>query len=316
MLVPYPKPHLSIRDQLALLKSRGMVVADEPRAERYLERLGYYRLSGYWYPARIVTTATDVAGNITYQVQDTFRTGTTFEHAVELYVFDKRLRLLFLDAIERIEVSLRVEASLLLSTRNPIAHRDPNQLHGNFAKKTNPHTGRTRHQEWLARLDESTARSKEDFVQRFQSKYSSPLPMWIAIELWDFGALSHFISGMRYGDTNTLAAKYGIPRAELLTSWVRTLNHVRNVSAHHSRLWKSALPGELANLDHLFSDRHAQNRVYAAAAITQHFMRTVIPHSTWPARFKSLAGSFPPGPGFDLRQAGFPPGWENLPLWN
>ena len=84
-----------------------MTVSDRPRAERYLSRLGYYRLSGYWYPAREVHYVADTIGVVTPKFQETFRPGTTFERAVDLYIFDKRLRMLFMDALERVEVSLR-----------------------------------------------------------------------------------------------------------------------------------------------------------------------------------------------------------------
>lgn len=301
-----------------------MAVTDRARAERYLARLGYYRLSGYWYPARDATFIVDANGNETRQVAETFRDGTTFERAVDLYVFDKRLRMMFMDALERIEVSLRVEAALQLSARDPFAHRDPAQLHGNFAKKRDSRTGRTRHQVWLARLDDITRRSKEEFVQRFQGKYTSRLPIWIAIELWDFGLLSHFLSGLRHVDQAQLAQRYGLPRAELLTSWVRTLNHVRNVSAHHSRLWNrvsTELPkmprtGEVPLLEHIIADRALHNRVYAAAAITQYFMKLVSPSSTWGERLKQHVATFPAGPGIELRHAGFSGNWEKLPLWS
>lgn len=322
MLIPYTKPHLSVPDQLRLLESRGMVVADRARAERYLRRLGYYRLSGYWYPARQTNTIL-VDNKPTFVAVDAFRPGTTFERAVELYVFDKRLRLLFLDAIERIEVSLRVEAALLLTSRDALAYRNPLELHGNFAKKTDPVTGLTRHDEWLRRFDESAARSKEEFVERFRQKYNTPLPMWIAIELWDFGQLSHFISGMKIADVTALAGLYQLPRHELLSSWVRTINQVRNVSAHHSRLWNRVLteipkqlrPGEVPMLDHLTAAGSSRERIYVAAAIIQHMMRIVSPNSSWGARFKTLVATFPAGPGIALRHAGFPPNWETLPLW-
>jgi abortive infection bacteriophage resistance protein len=48
--IPYTKPFLSYVAQLSLLKSRGMMFADEAKALHLLEKIGYYRLSGYWYP--------------------------------------------------------------------------------------------------------------------------------------------------------------------------------------------------------------------------------------------------------------------------
>ena len=119
MLPPYRKPHLDFPGQLALLRGRGIDVADSAKAAAYLERIGYYRLSGYWHPLRQSRTIPALGGKAATQVLDTFRPGATFAQAINLYVFDKRLRLLFLDITERIEVALRVDVALLLGARDP-----------------------------------------------------------------------------------------------------------------------------------------------------------------------------------------------------
>ena len=105
----YSKPYLPLPDQLALIKSRGMVISDDALAQSFLNRIGYYRLSGYWYPYRESTLS---GTNIL--VADKFRTGTKFSEVVELYVFDKKLRLLMMDVIERVEIALRVQVTLEL----------------------------------------------------------------------------------------------------------------------------------------------------------------------------------------------------------
>lgn len=323
-MIPYTKPHLGIADQIALLQSRGMVVTDQVRAISALERIGYYRLSGYWYPMRQSRLILDPAtAKPKAEVLDDFRSGTTFAHAVDLYVFDKRLRLLFLDAIERVEVGLRVDIALLLGGRDSWAHRNPAQLHGNFARRVDPRTGRTPHNDWLDRLDELAARSKEDYVEHFRTKYSDPLPIWVAIELWDFGLLSRFLSGMTHADQTMVAGRYGVPRPELLTSWVRAINHVRNICAHHNRLWnrspadqpKPPRLGEIALLDHLVGDQTALKRIYAVAAAIQLLLRTINPTTSWADRLKHHMASFPVAPGTVVGQSGFPPGWDQLPLW-
>lgn len=321
--VPYTKPFVAVADQLRLLRSRGMAASDEVRARDYLARIGYYRLSGYWYPFRISEQIIGPDGRTKTLVRDTFRAGTEFRHAVELYVFDKRLRLLFLDALERLEVALRVDIALLLGERDPIAHRLPTQLHGNFVRN-NPRTGQVAHTEWLRRLDDQIARSKEEFVSHFRSRYSTPLPIWVAIELWDFGMLATFFSGLRIQDRSVIAAKYGVHRYELLESWLWTLNQVRNICAHHARLWNRTLSQqpkwprirEIPVLDHLVSDTYRQSRVYVAAAIAQLLLGTVNPQTTWSSRIVQHLTAFPNAPGISVRHMGFPDDWENLPLWN
>lgn len=97
-----PKPWISFEDQLQLLKARGMQVDDDAAALDYLERIGYYRLSGYWYPMRQIDKEESDLQKAPVR-SDRFLPESRFEDAVRLYVFDKKLRLLALDALERIE---------------------------------------------------------------------------------------------------------------------------------------------------------------------------------------------------------------------
>lgn len=155
----YIKPWLSIGDQLVQLKSRGMQVSDDVKAADYLERIGYYRLSGYWYdfrqrgapfcPFDAETGRKPKKVHIERPVQDEFKPGTRFHDAVDLYVFDKKLRLLALDALERIEVALRVDLSHRLGQKDAFAYLKPDLFHESFANKLDPTSGLTRHHEWL-----------------------------------------------------------------------------------------------------------------------------------------------------------------------
>ncbi len=235
-------------------------------------------------------------------VEDDFRQGTAFQNVMDLYVFDKRLRLLFLDALERIEVALKVDIALLLGARDPWAHRDPNQLHGRFSKVIDSKTGQNEYQKWLGRLDSTFSRSKDEYVKHFKRKYWGEYPpIWIAIELWDFGMLSVFLGDMKIADQTTLAAKYGLARPELLTSWVRNLNHIRNICAHHSRLWNRSPADQISPprtsesslLDHLSTDPFALTRLYASAVAVQYLLRTINPTSSWGKPVEITLQDFP-----------------------
>jgi abortive infection bacteriophage resistance protein len=317
---PFSKPYLTVPAQIALLKARGLTITDDGRATAALERIGYYRLSGYWYPLRTSTITNPGGARV---VQDDLRPGSEFSQIVDLYVFDKKLRLLTLDAIERVEVALRTDIALLLGQYSPVAHRDPAYLHGRFTKNLLRDKAVTGHQVWLDRLDDTTARSREDFVEHFRQTYSTPLPIWMAVELWDFGMLSHFLSGMRHHDQATLAAKYGLPRPELLTGWIRSINFARNLCAHHSRLWNRPLVdqpplprrGEVPLLDHMAADPHLQKRYYAVAAVLRYLLRYINPTTTWPTRLADLVAILPAAPGISIRHMGFPKDWTGLPLW-
>lgn len=331
----YQKPYKTVEQQLDLLISHGMEITDRKAAKECLARVGYYRLSGYWYPFRKNRFGTDsLTGEPLFYpntnkrqvvVEDDFDTGTTFKQVMDLYVFDKRLRLLILDAIERIEVALRVDIALLLGQRNPWAHCEANYLRDEFAEQMSSSSNQTGFNQWLQKLGALFDRSKEKFVKHFKAKYQGEQPpIWIAIELWDFGMLSTFLSGMQRADQEALAAKYKLSRPELLTKSCRNFNGVRNICAHHGRLWNRssadpiALPlrGEAVELDHLIENRYAQSHLYGTVAFLQFFLRAIHPRSSWAARLKQHCATFPHAKSVSLSQAGFPAGWESLPLWN
>jgi abortive infection bacteriophage resistance protein len=138
--VPYSKCALSYDEQLSLLKQRGLVVPDRPYAIDILSRISYYRLSAYWHPFRMK----DADGLRQSQLQP----GTTFEDVLSLYEFDRKLRLLVLDALERVEVSIRTAVTHCLGkVQSTFAHEDPNNFHPRFA-----------HKAWVVKLHHETLR--------------------------------------------------------------------------------------------------------------------------------------------------------------
>jgi abortive infection bacteriophage resistance protein len=246
-----------------------MIISDDALAYAYLNKIGYYRLSGYWYPycqSKII--GTDIV------ILDDFREGTKFSEIVDVYVFDKKLRLLMMDVIERIEIALRVQITLQLGLRGPHAHRDGSALHPQFATKLDSASGETQHVKWLRRHDEAFDRSKEEFAKHFKSKYpGEDPPIWIAAELWDFGAMSFLYSGMRKPDQIAVAKIFGINSFHVMRSWLQTINVARNICAHHSRFWnkpnQASLswphPSDCPDLQHISDDMNAKPRVYGLA---------------------------------------------------
>ncbi|HEV2613375.1 MAG TPA: Abi family protein [Gammaproteobacteria bacterium] len=317
----YNKPYLTFEQQLDLLKSRGLEIPSDSYALKYLSRLGYYRLSGYWYPFRKLSST---LLTLSERREDEFVVGAQFCDAVELYVFDKKLRLIILDAIERIEVAIRVDIAYVLGKKDPFAHINPALLHGSFTKVVDPKTGVTRFHDWLIKQEYLLYRSKEDFVQHYQKKYGLPLPIWVVIELWDFGMLSVFYQGMTIKDKKIIADKYKIPNWQIMQSWLRCLNYVRNTAAHHSRLWNRKLVirpkldklGEMPGFDHLVGNVDMITRVYAALCVLIHFMDNVYLNSSWKKRLKNLIDQFPQKTTVNIHNMGFPKNWYHQKLWS
>ena len=313
-----PKVHLSLESQIALLKKRGMIFSDEEKARTALNKINYYRLSGYWYPFR-KTNPVGTPGR-----QDDFRDNTSFELILSLYDFDRNLRLLTLAATERIEVALRSEIAFYLGKRNIYAHECPSELDGKFTKDINPYTNNTYYYDWCQKLNKSISRSYEEFVDHHLRKYAGKMPIWVVTELWDFGQLSKFYEGMKYKDRQNVVAKYCTSLdVSTFVSWLKSSTYIRNVCAHHSRLWNknmTVIPSIQANtqfnfLTHIANDNHAKTRVYGTLCILRLLMKWIALDDDWHQKLKELTTSFPDNDVVSLADAGFPNGWETRNLW-
>lgn len=312
------KFHLTALQQVSLLQARGMVVSDENSAQKTLLSLGYYRFAGYFYAFR-KTNPRGTPGR-----QDEFQDGTSFEIVEQLCEFDRRLRLLILEAAACIEVAVRCDIAHRLGKQHRIAHEQASLLDANFCLKIQSWSGKTRYAEWKEKLAIAVDRAKkEDFIKHHASKYGGQIPIWAIIEVWDFGLLSKFFAGMQFKDQSYIARRYGLQDGRYLESWLRSINFVRNVSAHHSRLWNRNIverpkfqphqPHE--HLFHLTQDEHAQTRVYGSLCILKSMLKIVLPHSDWTERLRILSKTFPQNPITNLQDAGFPTNWEQKSIW-
>lgn len=317
----YERPWKSFEEQIALLQARGMEVADEAAALEYLERVGYYRLSAYWYPFRVFDTVDhDHHGRPITQATDRFVPGTQFVDAVRLYLFDKELRLRLTDALERIEIALRVDIAHLLGERDAFAHLHRDTFHPSFARRKFGRDPRDSFEQWQQRCMGLERRSKEDFVEHYRLKHGPRLPIWVAVETWDFGTLSQLFAMMKVPDQRHIASKYGVPDWEVFQSWLRSLNFLRNVCAHHSRLWnrniarpKIPAPGALPWCDAFRGEGELITRTFILLAITRHMTRVVCPDTGWHHRLQGHLAAFPSQHAqrrLSLEDMGAPPGWE------
>lgn len=295
----YIKPPLALDAQVALLHARGMS-GDHALIKRRLASVNYYRLSGYWFPFR--------------QPDDTFRSGTSFEVVWDRYVFDRRLRLLVMDALERIEVAIRTK----LSYHHSLSY-------GAFAYATDPQSlPKLRPHELIKFLDklrdEKRQGMKEQFVEHFDRKYGDEhahLPIWMASEVMTFGCVLTMFRGASNQTKQAVASEFGLPH-EVLGSWLLCLNTIRNICAHHSRLWNREL-GVKPMIPR--AERHPDwhrpvvvdnRRVFSVLTICNYCMQKIAPGSKWALRLRGLLREFPQVP---LASMGFPREWLECPIW-
>ena len=294
----YTKQPISIDDQIAKLRSLGLIIADEDKARKTLSEVSYFRFAAYLRPME--------ADKQTHQ----FKHGSTFENAVALYEFDNELRQLLFSAIQRIEVALRSKIIQHFSMQ-----------HGAFwFMQMQLHDSEHRFLENLNSLDREVTRSKEDFIKEHFHNYDKPEfpPAWKTLELASLGILSKLYYNFTDKKTKKLIAReFNLPQHEVLESWMRSLADLRNHCAHHARLWNrflKATPQLNARLRGLWINNHQvdANKLYATLCYIVYWLNSMERGDLFKERLNNLFAKYP---SVDTAAMGFPQDWENEPLW-
>jgi abortive infection bacteriophage resistance protein len=297
--VKFSKPPFTHDQQLDQLIQRGLVCDDRAEALHYLGHINYYRLGAYWLPFEA------------HHASHVFKPGTRLVDVLNLYIFDRELRLLVLDAIERVEVSVRTSWAYTL------AHRYDAHAHLNADLFKKPASNWDYAKQSL-KLEDEARKSKEKFLQHHYQKYDEALPpLWAVVEIMTLGQLSKWYGNLRHGaDRNAVAHRYGMDETNL-TSFLHHLSVIRNFCAHHSRLWNREftftfrLPSHrphplVASLNHKDS-----RRIYNTLTMLAWLLDGISPQHHWKQRLKTLLAQH----GVEVRRMGFPAGWEKMSIW-
>lgn len=310
----YPKVPLTYQQQVALWQSRGLVVADLQRAEKYLQDISYYRLSAYALPFQ--------------QVKDTFNSGTTFDQILDLYIFDRELRLIVFDALERIEIALRAQLIYQLSHKYGSHWQDDANI---FKPASYNKAGRLVYvfaETQKIIVDSCNAKYPEVFIKHYRKKYSKPAnpPSWMCMELLSIGQLSRLYAALKdNADRKDIAAHFSLHQT-IFESWLHTLTYGRNVCAHHARLWNREFgvqPTPMNNpslpwIDPSFNNNN--RRTFFFLCIVKYFLQTINPKGHFKNRFVQLLKDHPHVP---IQYMGIPTdkntgqllNWIEEPLW-
>lgn len=295
----YTKPPLIIEQQIDLLILRGMKVNDRSRAARYLSHINYYRLRAYWMPFE------EPSGN----EEHLFKADTNFEDTLTLYIFDRKFRLLVLEAIERIEVSFRTRFAYILANKYD-SHAYLNPAYFKSEDK---------YRQCISSLQEELTRSRETFIKHYREKYDDPElpPIWVVCEVMSFGQLSKWFQNLKYRkDRMAISDIYRIDE-HILGSFMHHLTHVRNLAAHHSRLWNRRLtftmriPGYPTDFALLFNPE-AKRNIYNTLVMLCYLLTRMSPGTTWITRLKQLIID---NDLVNPSLMGFPDDWQEINIW-
>ncbi len=295
----YSKHYLSPRQIIGILKEeRGLLFEDETKAAKYLTNIGYQRLGPYIHPFYKMPKS-----------EKKIKHGTSFGDVMRLYRFDKKLRMLLFNEIEKIEVAIRS----VLTGKGCVELGDDfwltNQRHfvdaGNF-------------EQMRRAIEKELETNGEDFIVRFRNYYTNPYPpVWMVMEILSFGKLNYIYSNLASNRLKKAVANYFGMRPKIFTSWLTMLVNIRNRCCHHERIWNKEFvvtPVNPRSLRHNWIDeaRADKSRIYYRICIVKYFLNTISPQNNMRDKLVDLFGRFPQ---IDLAAMGFPPDWESEPLW-
>lgn len=293
----FTKPAKTSEDHLNLLLERGLLITDKERFIKYLKHISYYRLTGYMYPFQKDST-------------HEFKPNVTFEIILDHYLFDKKLRLLLMDYVERIEVSLRANICNIMSLKfEPHWYLDSN-LFNKYEL----------HADLIAHVKDYCKNASETFIKSYNFKYDSPdcPPSWMVMETLTFGRLASLFENLKDNDQKKeIALCYNMP-VNILHSWLKSINFIRNSCAHHSRLWnrriplKPTIPTGKNNVFLSLIDDETDKRLYGILSCMLFLINSISPKSKFKERLISLFKEYP---NVNISHMGFHNKWLEEDIW-
>lgn len=283
--IPYDGKAASLDEQIALLKQSGVYILDEKTARNHLSFVGYYRLFAYVKP---------FLPNLASPI--------TFEQVWSLYNFDRKLRILIIDAIERIEVAFRVSISEVMSLQyHPFWYTS--EEHFNYLRW---------HAEFMGKVLQLTHRQEHALIKHFYKNYLTPNfpPSWMMTECLTFGTWSKVFHNIKKRSDKIAVANRLHMRLMPLLSWIKCLTELRNLCAHHDRIWNHFFRHTPKDVP---CAKHQEHRFYQQAYVLKEMLQVISPYSGWVERLKSLMEEHQHLP---LEKMGFSKDWLRDPLWN
>ena len=294
----YTKPFLTFEQQADLLMNDRGMVADRDDLIRHLQDVGYYRLSGYWHIHK-------------KRDSDEFWEGTTFWRIWDMYVFDRQFRLVVLDAAERVEVYMRTQLAYLLAEQTgPFGFLERRKL---------PRLSEKYYKHFIKKCYDSYGRAKsgEPFAKHFHDKYGDHHnlpPYWILVNVMDFGMVVTLYKGSPVPVRKRIADNLGIS-TRVLDSWLVTINTVRNICAHHGRLWNRIIgnPPKIPRSPQWHDPYEVENdEMFGTLTMLSYLLERVAPGTSWRKRLLDMVFGLTRR---NQERMGFTGEWRECLLW-
>ena len=303
----YTKSPISVEEQIEKLEKRGLIFSDKNSAGKYLKNIGCYRLKAYTYPFQ---------NNTNPEADHAFiRNDIYFEDIIDLYVFDRRLRNLIFNELEKIEIAVRTKMSLIYSVSTDDSW---------WFESAERYKDKDLYEKLIENIKADVLRSNEDFIKHYKEKYDSPEipPSWMTLEVVSFGALSRMYGLLRDSREKRLVAKdLGIRKSDVLSNWLHAFSNLRNCCAHHSRIWNRRFAIHLKlsyNTTNPFltksdTEKLEHNKIFSLLCAVKYIADILSPGNSFKKNLISLLNDR--HRLLTLKEMGFPADWEKLPVW-
>lgn len=313
----YQKKPLSILEQIDKLQSRGLIFDDRIVANGYLSNISYYRLRAYTYPFQ---NNKDETADHQFVIDNIH-----FSDIIDLYCFDRRLRNLIFNAIEKIEIAVRTKIVQIYSEYTNDSHWFVNPLlYREKLVKTKSGDEVDAFEVLMKDIKSEINRSNEDFIKHYFSKYDNPElpPAWMTLEVLSLGTLSRMYDLLQKSHEKTKVAKeFGLPNDVIFTNWLHAIAVLRNCCAHHSRIWNRRYVINIKlpyNAKRSFIDKKAikkirSNKLFALLCCIKYLLDVISPGNDFNKNLMLIMKEG--GKLLSYKDMGFCLDWKELPVW-
>ncbi len=307
--IDYEKTPKTFPDQVQLLKSRGLIIQDEVKAARVLEMISYNRLSSFWYPLLKNPKEDEI-----------FKEGSNFETIFRIYKFDSELRSITFKAIEQIEIAFRTQL---------IYHLSHKYNSGFWYQEFEAFSSYPKYINLLNKISNSIQTSRQEFIIKYSKRYNQHMPpAWKSFEIITFRSLQTIYKNLKSAkDKKSISSRFGLNH-QVFESWMDTLVYIRNICAHHTRLWNIILtisPTWLKSPKNKWVSRWENEqknyntndkilKIYACLCLTTYLLDHINPYHKFRTELSSLINEYQDS--VDIAHMGFPENWKSEDLWN
>lgn len=300
--------HLNYQEQLNILVKKGLVITNEDYALNLIKNIGYFRLSSYLYPFRTTSSKKN---------DEKYSRGITIETIGELVTFDSKLRKELLAGLEIFELSFRAVLSYITGISNTFIQYRTDFLHPNLSD--------IKYNKWKKNYDRDMAyASKFEYIKNFSNAHDKQLPIWMAVEYMQFGTLTFLYDILTDQHKTEISSYYNISSRKLMNNSIESFRDIRNICAHHSRLWNSRsislipkvkkdplMKEELLHLDYV-----DLNKIYRSLVFLIYIVEKIDPDTHFKTKMRNLICSFPNSINhLVFSEMGFPVNWIELDFW-